>query len=126
MNISSIPPAVISPLQSGASPASSHADSAVAAVSAPSNPANQQPGSSQESPRHDAQKVKDAAKKLNEFVSPYASELKFSVDDDTGVNVVKVIDTQSKQVIRQIPSEEMLKIADSIEKLQGLLVRQTA
>ncbi|MBB5016862.1 flagellar protein FlaG [Chitinivorax tropicus] len=72
------------------------------------------------------EELKKAADKLNKVVNVYASELKFTVDEETGIDVVKVIDTQSKEVIRQIPSEEMLKIAESIEHLQGLLVRQKA
>jgi flagellar protein FlaG len=40
--------------------------------------------------------------------------------------VVKVVDTETDQVIRQIPSEEMLAIARNIDRLQGLLVKQEA
>jgi flagellar protein FlaG len=74
----------------------------------------------------DQRSLKDATDKLNKFVQGYASELNFSVDDDTGIGLVKVIDTQSKEVIRQIPSEEVVALAQSIEKLQGLLLRQKA
>lgn len=74
----------------------------------------------------DQRQLKEATEKLNKFVQGYASELKFSVDEDSGIGLVKVIDTQSKEVIRQIPSEEVVAIAQSIEKLQGLLLRQKA
>jgi flagellar protein FlaG len=40
--------------------------------------------------------------------------------------VVRVVDTATDQVIRQIPSEVALAISQSLEKLQGLLVRQQA
>ena len=40
--------------------------------------------------------------------------------------MVKVVDQSTKEVIRQIPSEEMLAIAKALDSLKGLLVRQTA
>lgn len=70
--------------------------------------------------------LKSAVEKVSKAVSGYTSELKFSVDEDLGVSVVKVIDTQSDQVIRQIPSVEMLNIAKGIEKALGMLLEQKA
>jgi len=52
--------------------------------------------------------------------------LKFTVDDKTGTVVVRVVDTETDQLIRQIPSEEMLAIARNMEQMQGLLVRREA
>ena len=49
--------------------------------------------------------------------------LQFTVDEDTGIDVVKVIDTETEEVIRQFPSEEVLAIARALDKLQGLLIR---
>ncbi|MBL8491536.1 MAG: flagellar protein FlaG, partial [Rhodocyclaceae bacterium] len=40
--------------------------------------------------------------------------------------VVKVVDGQTGKMIRQIPSEELLAIAESIDRMQGLLLRQKA
>ena len=40
--------------------------------------------------------------------------------------MVKVIDRSTKEVIRQIPSKEMLELAQALERLQGLLIRQQA
>jgi flagellar protein FlaG len=59
-------------------------------------------------------------------LSRASANLKFAVDGDTGAMVVKVVDTETDQVIRQIPSEEMLAIARNIDRLQGLLVKQEA
>jgi len=54
------------------------------------------------------------------------ADLRFSMDEDSGKLIVRVVDTATKEVIRQIPSEESLAISQSIEKLQGLLVKQKA
>ena len=55
-----------------------------------------------------------------------ANNLQFTVDEDTGIDVVKVVDTDTKEVIRQFPSEEILAIAKAIDQLQGLLVKDKA
>ncbi len=44
--------------------------------------------------------------------------LNFSVDEESGKPVVKVIDFETKEVIRQIPSEEVLTMAKAIKRLQ--------
>lgn len=67
-----------------------------------------------------------AIQKLNDFVSGASSSIVFSADKDTNEMVVKVIDTQTKDVIRQFPSEEALQLAKALDKLQGLLVREKA
>lgn len=68
----------------------------------------------------------EAASQVEKFVQSMSSDLQFSVDDTSGSFVIKVVDRSTKQVIRQIPSEEMLEIAKALDRLQGLLVRQQA
>lgn len=71
--------------------------------------------------------VLDAAvKKLNEFVAPALQTIEFSVDQDSERTVVKVIDTVTQKVLRQIPNEEVLAISKTLDKLQGLVIKQTA
>ncbi|MBI2307781.1 MAG: flagellar protein FlaG [Rhodocyclales bacterium] len=79
-----------------------------------------------ESARSSAEEVESAVKKVQNFVSAKAADIQFSIDEDIGVTVVKVVDRGTKEVIRQIPSEEMLEIAKALDKLQGLLVKQQA
>ena len=40
--------------------------------------------------------------------------------------VVKVVDVDSHQVLRQIPNEEVLAMSKTLDRLQGLVIRQTA
>jgi flagellar protein FlaG len=61
---------------------------------------------------------------VSEAVKPVAQSLQFTMEKDLGRTVVKVMDTETKEVIRQIPSEEILAIAKALNKLQGLLVEQ--
>lgn len=70
------------------------------------------------------QRAMESMKQLVEAKAP--NSLSFSVDDSTGKTVVKVSDAQTGEMIRQIPSEELLEIARSLDKLQGMLLRQEA
>lgn len=72
------------------------------------------------------EQLTQAVKQIQDMVKQNANSLQFSIDEDIGVTVVKVIDTESKKVIRQIPSEEVMEIAKALDKLQGLLVKQRA
>jgi flagellar protein FlaG len=73
-----------------------------------------------------AASVKQSVAKINETIASSGSGLRFTVDEDTGINVVKVMDVESKEVIRQIPTKEVIAIAKALDKLQGLLVRDKA
>jgi len=55
-----------------------------------------------------------------------ANNLEFSVDRDTERVVVKVVDKETHEVVKQFPSEEALAISKALDKLQGLMVKQTA
>jgi flagellar protein FlaG len=70
--------------------------------------------------------AQEAVKRLNDFVAPTQSQISFSIDQDSGVSVVKIIDKQSKEVIRQFPSEEAISLAQALDKLQGLLIKDKA
>jgi flagellar protein FlaG len=72
----------------------------------------------------DDRDVKEAISKIEKFIAPATRDITFTVDNDTGINLIKIIDRSSNQVIRQIPSEEVLNIARALDNLQGLLVRE--
>ena len=63
---------------------------------------------------------------LNKVAQANAQGVRFSVDEDTGRTVVKVVDTQTDTVLRQIPSMEALKLWRSIEQMQGVMLRDKA
>lgn len=78
------------------------------------------------SPPTDRTTLQDAVQKVQDFLSGMASELKFSIDDDTGIQVVKIIDNTTQEVIRQMPSEEMLAVAKALDTIKGLFIKNTA
>jgi flagellar protein FlaG len=74
------------------------------------------------------EQVGEAVKKINETIGSMNKNvgLEFSTDEDTKLRMVRVVDVASKEVLRQIPTEEVINIAKAIDKLQGLLVRDKA
>ena len=74
----------------------------------------------------DRAKLEAATKSVREFVEPINNNLEFSVDHDTGQLVVKIIDSATKEVIRQVLSAHMLSLAKALDSIKGLFVKQTA
>jgi flagellar protein FlaG len=70
--------------------------------------------------------LENAVKKLNDFVAPAVQAIRFELDQNTERMVVKVIDSASQRVLRQIPNEQVLVMSQTLDKLQGLVVNHTA
>jgi len=98
------------------------ANASVAGRTDPNNPDKSINNDRQASP----EELKSAVEKIQSFVNVSTSDLNFSIDDASGGTVIKVIDRSTKEVIRQIPSEEMLEMSKALDRLQGLLVRNKA
>jgi flagellar protein FlaG len=79
----------------------------------------------------DEQTTAAAVVKLNDYMQQENRSLLFSVDDASGRTVIKVTDTETQEVIRQIPPEQALAIMHSFDEGQGegggrgLLLRET-
>jgi len=65
--------------------------------------------------------LEKAVKDIQEFVTSTQRQLNFTIDDSTGLVVVKVIATDSGEVVRQLPSEAALKLAQSLSDASNLL-----
>ena len=51
-----------------------------------------------------------------------AYSVRFENDDDANQLVVKIVDTESNEVIRQVPAEEVLTLSARLEELRGNIV----
>lgn len=69
----------------------------------------------------DVDKVKDAVSEIEKFLNSTRRNLEFSTDEESGRIVVKVIASGTGELIRQIPSEEVLRIANSLSDVNSLL-----
>jgi flagellar protein FlaG len=70
--------------------------------------------------------LNDAVKKINETLQGLSQNLEFSIDEDSHRTVVKIVDRQTNDVIRQIPTPEAMEISKALDRVQGLLIRQEA
>ncbi|KPM63634.1 flagellar protein FlaG [Pseudomonas monteilii] len=70
---------------------------------------------------HDAVKVKSAVSEIEKFLKASQRNLEFSTDEESGKIVVKVIASDSGELIRQLPSEEALRIAHSLGDVNSVL-----
>lgn len=68
----------------------------------------------------------NALAELQSRVQNVQRDLDFSVDDSTGDVVVKVVDRESGKVVRQFPSDEVLKLAEQLEDMQSLMFEAKA
>lgn len=64
--------------------------------------------------RAEAAVVERAREAANQVLAQKGSELAFEFDDELGRVIAKLIDTQTREVIRQVPSEELLAIARAL------------
>jgi len=75
----------------------------------------------------DTEDVVQAVIDITEYVQNVSRDLQFQIDKQTGDTIVTVIDTETKEIIRQIPSEEIVAMARHIaenapDPVKGLLM----
>lgn len=74
----------------------------------------------------DSNKLKIAVQEIEKFVQSVKRNLEFSIDESSGKVVVKVIASGTGEVVRQIPSEEALKLADNLSNASSVLFNAKA
>jgi flagellar protein FlaG len=67
-----------------------------------------------------------ATQRIREFLKSSPTALEFTIDENSGRALLRIIDPETKQLIRQIPSEEVLAISRALDRLEGLLLQQRA
>lgn len=72
------------------------------------------------------EQVQEAVSEVRKAVQPVARNLQFSIDKETGKTIITVVDSVTREVIRQIPGEEIVAIAKAIDRMKGLLLHQKA
>jgi len=77
-------------------------------------------------PAASAEAAKQAAARINEFLRSSAANVEFTVDAASDKIIVRVVDSETHQLIRQMPTEETLAISHALDRLSGLLLAQKA
>lgn len=74
----------------------------------------------------DPEQVEQAVERINENAQLVQRDLEFSVSDSSGRIIVTVRDSATDEVIRQIPPEKLMAVAESLEEVRGLLFEAEA
>lgn len=72
------------------------------------------------------EELAQALKSINAALQDRSPGLEFSIDRDSDRSVVKVVDKDTQEVIRQMPSREAIEIAKALDKLHSIMVKATA
>lgn len=66
------------------------------------------------------EKVEQAVTKLNDYVQSVQRNLQFNLDDQSGKTIITVVDKQTSEVVRQIPDDVALKLAQDLHQDEPL------
>ena len=64
-----------------------------------------------------SEELEQAIAVVADFINQPPRNVNFTKDNDSGKTVIKVIDNESKELIKQFPSEELISIAQKIQAL---------
>ncbi|HVQ13062.1 MAG TPA: flagellar protein FlaG [Vicinamibacterales bacterium] len=103
-------------------------------VVAVERPAVTLPGAVKEQPKQPAKpappievpKIESVTKQIDSFLRSFGRSINFRVDPGSGQMIVSVIDATTGEVIRQVPGEDALKLAQSIEASMSAMVDEKA
>jgi flagellar protein FlaG len=70
------------------------------------------------------EQTKQAVQDIERMMKLFSKNLEFSYDASENRAIMRVVDQQTKEVIRQVPTEEALEIARALEKIQDTLLLQ--
>lgn len=73
----------------------------------------------------EASKVSNAMKTISEFINMPIRTVNFTQDDGSEKTVIKIFDSESNELIKQFPSEEILSIAQKIVELREDVSKKT-
>ena len=71
------------------------------------------------------EQLEQMVQQLQDFMGEMNRSLQFKVDEDSGRDVIKVLDKNSGEVIKQYPSEEVLSLVSKLSESAGILIDQT-
>ncbi|WP_348697974.1 flagellar protein FlaG [Duganella fentianensis] len=101
------------------------AEPSPAVVSAEAAPAESSPAAPATAVTLDKNQLKNSVDAINRYLKDN-SEVQFSIDDSSGASVIKVVDTETKKILRQFPSQQALDISKDLQSKTGLLLKGQA
>ncbi|NUN69692.1 MAG: flagellar protein FlaG [Bacteroidetes bacterium] len=84
-------------------------------------PATDEVSSRNRKTREENRRTRELAAELNKMMESSNTKLTFVVDEQLKKAIIKVVDAETNKVIRQIPSEDSLRVAKKVSRLMGIL-----
>ena len=109
-----------------AAPGAASARAALRAAVEPAAPAAPVAHSEAPAPPEPGMAMQAAVANINRYLHDNNKNVQFQIDGSTGKTVIQVVDTNTHEVIRQMPSEETLAIARAISRYSGMLLAERA
>ena len=72
----------------------------------------------QKTEKESAEEIEQAFAEISEFMNVYNRNVNFSMDEKSEKTVIKVFDSDSQELIKQFPSEDLIKLAQKIRELR--------
>lgn len=72
------------------------------------------------------EKLEQAAARVKEVLRGTTSRLEIEIDSDSNKAVIRILNGESGEIIRQIPAQELLDLAKHLDEPKGLLVQERA
>lgn len=82
-------------------------------------------GNSSQNQQLEREQLEKVAQQLQDFMGEMNRSLQFQVDEDSGRDVIKILDKTSGDIIKQYPSEEVLSLVSKLSESAGILIDQT-
>tara|TARA_B100000965_G_scaffold260884_2_gene219991 strand:+ start:1485 stop:1805 length:321 start_codon:yes stop_codon:yes gene_type:complete len=80
----------------------------------------------QEPAQVDREQLQAAVSDIQDFVQSVRRDINFALDEDSGRMIINVTEASSGDVIRQIPSEEALRLAENLTEIRSVLFEAEA
>jgi len=96
----------------------------VAISQAPTAPKTEAPAKSLQKETRSAEEIRKDLNAINEQLKTMNRSIQFSIDDKSNEVVVKIVDRDTGEVVRQIPPESVVKLRDSMADMAGLIVEK--
>jgi flagellar protein FlaG len=71
-------------------------------------------------------KIESVTKQIDSFLRSIGRTINFRVDPGSGRTIVSVLDATTGEVIREVPGEDALKLAQNLENSLGAFVDERA
>jgi len=78
-----------------------------------------------ETTRLSAEQTQQSLQEINKVMDALSISVQFQVDPDFDAAIIRVVDQNSGEVIRQFPTEDVVRMAKALDNLKGLLFAQT-